>query len=200
MDSAKTHLVPRGIFQAIGLALCFTCLWGIMNSLGSFPSTPVSLSNEYGESITFAIPSFSYIINVLMGIFWVIIGYSCFSRKCVLGATGAVLCLAACIASLMIYVTYCRMAAPDADYYQARQALETGQLLSYIDTVCYFAGILLIAVKGRISVALKAAFILYPAVAFIAYSFLAGHEWYIWFQTVYAIGLTVWSFNDKSNQ
>ncbi len=196
MDTKRTNPVPAGVFQAIGLALCFTCLWGIMNRFGAFPARTVSISNEYGETITFTTGYMGGIIDIILAIFWAALGCRCFSRRNMMAGAGSAMRFVACCLSIAVWLRYASV-HPGGDFYEAKQVLDFGMAMGPVSMVLIITGIILIAIKGDIPVALKAAFILYPVLEPVALNLFMGHSWYLWFETVYAIGLTAWAFSVK---
>ncbi len=171
-----------------------------MNIFGGFPTQSESFTNEYGENITVYYGKFSFIIDVMIASFWIVVGFNCFKRNYKIAGIGTILRLIACCLSLINYWEYSRLSSSETDYYQAKQILGVCGIMGYASTLFIILGILLIVLKGRISTALKTAFILFPIVRVIATDILMGYNWYTWIEILYAVGLTIWSFIDKTDK
>lgn len=131
MNLKSTKLVSSGFFQAIGLMLCFTSLWGLMNIFGGFPTQSESFTNEYGENITVYYGKFSFIIDVMIASFWIVVGFNCFKRNYKIAGIGTILRLIACCLSLINYWEYSRLSSSETDYYQAKQILGVCGIMGY---------------------------------------------------------------------
>lgn len=199
MKFGKNNLVPVWVFQVIALVFCLSCLIGIMQQFGMFPAKVATFTSEYSNSVTLSSNTVSFFICILLFIFWSFLSIKCFKYRCKLGGIGAILRTLSCTTSLYIGFLYNQLINSTKSYEDVMPIVELSKVLGYADLTFSIFGIILLVIKGNISMALKIGFAAYPIIRVIAVNALGGYAWYPWIEIIYAVGLLVWSFYEGNN-